>query len=231
MPLVEAMKLALADRDIYYADPLFVACPCQELLSPPYADLRRPLIDMTPPRRQQSPETPRGQPPGQAGPRPTGCAAGRSTIPRPVSSPTGRGTSLRPRPAVVRRPAGSTGVSLGTRLRSFNLWDGHPNCIEPGKRPRITLAPTLVLRGGRAVAAISVAGGDHQDQVTLQLLLDYVEFGLSPADAVTAPRFITNHLIGSFNQPPPQLGNLVVEESLAGNNRRAASPRNRIQVQ
>ena len=128
--------------------------------------------------------------------------------------------------------AGSTGVTLGSRLRSFNLWRGHPNCIEPGKRPRITLSPTLVLRGGRAVAAISVAGGDQQDQVTLQLLLDYVEFGLSPADAVTAPRFITNHLIGSFNQPPPQLGNLVVEESLGRETIDALRARgHRIQVQ
>jgi gamma-glutamyltranspeptidase/glutathione hydrolase len=71
-----------------------------------------------------------------------------------------------------------------------------------------------VLREGKPVAAISVAGGDQQDQVTLQLLLNWIEFGLGPADAVTASRFITNHLIGSFNQTPPQLGNLLVEESL-----------------
>jgi gamma-glutamyltranspeptidase / glutathione hydrolase len=59
-----------------------------------------------------------------------------------------------------------------------------------------------------------VAGGDQQDQVTLQLLLDYVEFGFSPAEAVTVPRFITNHHIGSFNQTPPELGSLLVYESL-----------------
>jgi gamma-glutamyltranspeptidase/glutathione hydrolase len=110
--------------------------------------------------------------------------------------------------------AGRTGVVLGSRLRSLNTWRGHPNCIEPGKRPRITLTPTLVFRQGKPVAAISVAGGDQQDQVTLQLLLSYVEFGLSPAEAVTSPRFITNHLVGSFNQTPPQLGSLLVYESL-----------------
>ncbi len=109
--------------------------------------------------------------------------------------------------------AGETGIILNSRLRSLNTWPGHPNCIEPGKRPRITLTPTLVFRDGRPVAAISVAGGDQQDQVTLQLLLSYLEFGHDPARAVTAPRFVTDHLIGSFNQTPPQLGSLTLSES------------------
>ena len=56
--------------------------------------------------------------------------------------------------------AGDTGVWLGTRLQSFNLWEGHPNCIEPGKRPRITLTPTLVLKDQKPTLAVSVAGGD-----------------------------------------------------------------------
>lgn len=110
--------------------------------------------------------------------------------------------------------AGETGLILGSRLRSFNIWPGHPNCIQPGKRPRITLTPTLLLRGGKPVAAISVAGGDMQDQVTLQLLLGHVVFGLSAAEAVTAPRFVTDHLIGSFNQPSPRLGSLAAYDAL-----------------
>jgi gamma-glutamyltranspeptidase/glutathione hydrolase len=109
--------------------------------------------------------------------------------------------------------AGDTGIQLGSRLRSLNTWPGHPNCIEPGKRPRITLTPTLVLDGNKPILAISVAGGDKQDQVTLQLLLSCLEFGLSPADAVLAPRFVTDHLIGSFNQPAPRLGSLSLYES------------------
>src|SRR5256885_14021744 len=59
--------------------------------------------------------------------------------------------------------AGDTGVWLGSRLQSFNLREGHPNCIEPGKRPRITLTPTIALKEGRPVIAVSVAGGDGQD--------------------------------------------------------------------
>ena len=128
--------------------------------------------------------------------------------------------------------AGRTGVVLGSRLRSFNTWRGHPNCIEPGKRPRITLTPTLVLRQGRAVAAMSVAGGDQQDQVTLQLLLDYIEFGLSPAEAVTAPRFVTEHCVGSFNQPPPNLASLYLCESFGGETIDALAARgHRVEVQ
>src|SRR5262249_13097481 len=106
--------------------------------------------------------------------------------------------------------AGKTGVWLGSRLQCFNTWEGHPNCIEPGKRPRITLTPTLVLKNGKPVLAVSVAGGDGQDQTTLQLLLDFIDFGLSPEEAVSAPRFGTNHHLGSFRQTPPALGSLLV---------------------
>jgi gamma-glutamyltranspeptidase/glutathione hydrolase len=107
--------------------------------------------------------------------------------------------------------AGSTGVWLGSRLQSFNAWEGHPNCIEPGKRPRITLTPGLVLKDGKPLMAVSVAGGDGQDQAALQVVLDVLEFGLSPADAVTAPRFGTDHLLSSFGQKAPVLGSLLLD--------------------
>lgn len=215
--LVEAMKLGLADRDTYYADPRLVDVPLQRLLSPVYAALRRPLIDMTHASLEQRPGDPR-----------TGRAL-LGTLPQAYRLPSAervRDTTTcivadNEGNVVAATPsgwggvvAGDTGVVLGSRLRSLNIWPGHPNCTLPGKRPRITLTPTLLFRKGRPVAAISVAGGDQQDQVTLQLLLDYVEFGQLPADAVTAPRFVTNHLVGSFNQTPPQLGSLLVEQSL-----------------
>src|SRR5205814_7325603 len=106
--------------------------------------------------------------------------------------------------------AGDTGVWLGSRLQSFNTWEGHPDVIEPGKRPRITLSPTIVLDDGRPVLAVSVAGGDNQDQMTLQLLLNHIDFGLSPAESVVAPRFMTDHFISSFGQKPPALGQLRI---------------------
>ena len=110
--------------------------------------------------------------------------------------------------------AGDTGVWLGSRLQSFNVWKDHPNVIEPGKRPRITLSPTLVLRDNKPVLAISVAGGDNQDQMILQLLLNHFEFGLDPAASVVAPRFMTDHLINSFRQTPPALGKLRINPEI-----------------
>jgi gamma-glutamyltranspeptidase/glutathione hydrolase len=212
---VEAMKLALADRDVYYADPLFADVPLAELLSARYADLRRPLIDRRRASLEQRPGDPRG---GKA-------LLGRDEARRGLGGPAkdtttclvadGEGNVVAATPSgwsgVV---AGRTGVWLGTRLQSFNTWEGHPNCIEPGKRPRITLTPTLVLKDGKPALAVSVAGGDMQDQATLQLLLDAIDFGLSPADAVTAPRFSTGHFLGSFRQSPPALGSLSLHEDM-----------------
>lgn len=66
----------------------------------------------------------------------------------------------------------------------------------------MTLTPTLVLKDGQPVIAISVAGGDLQDQTTLNVLLNHIEFDMLPAEAVTAPRFYTNHLQDSFNPNP-----------------------------
>ena len=111
--------------------------------------------------------------------------------------------------------AGETGIRLGSRLQSFNTWPGHPNCIAPGKRPRITLTPTLILREGKPVAGIRVAGGDWQEQVALQLLLAHLIAGEAPREATAAPRYGTRHLIGSFGQPGPQLGNLTIDPRLA----------------
>jgi gamma-glutamyltranspeptidase/glutathione hydrolase len=109
---------------------------------------------------------------------------------------------------------GKTGIWLSSRLQSFNCWEGHPNCIEPGKRPRITLTPGLVLKNGKVVLALSSAGGDQQDQALLQLLVNCLDFGMTPKQAVTAPRFGTMHHLTSFRQGPPQLGNVVAYPQL-----------------
>lgn len=207
----EAMKLALADRDVYYADPLFAQVPLEALLSKKYADLRRPLIDRKKASLERRPGDPRGGKAlldreearkGLGGPAndTTTCLVADAQGNVVAATPSGWSGVL----------AGKTGVWLGTRLQSFNIWQGHPNCIEPGKRPRITLSPTLVLKDDKPVLAISVAGGDGQDQATLQVLLNAIDFGMAPAEAVTAARFGTNHLLGSFRQTPPQLGSLLV---------------------
>lgn len=208
---VEAMELALADRDAYYADPYFADVPVAALLSDKYTELRRPLIDPKKASLERRPGDPRAgkalqeKPDLRSGPGgpvfdTTTCVVADAAGNVVAATPSGFSGVL----------AGSTGVWLGSRLQSFNIWEGHVNCIEPGKRPRITLTPGLVFKDGKPLLAVSVAGGDGQDQAALALLLDVIDFGMSPADAVTAPRFGTNHLLGSFRQTAPQLGSLLL---------------------
>jgi gamma-glutamyltranspeptidase/glutathione hydrolase len=218
--IVETLKLAMADRDTYYADPRFADVPLAALLQPEYASKRRGLIDPKHASLKRRPGDPRA---GKAELDPAVDPAARRT-PTPVASARDTTTCLvadRDGNVVAATPsgwsgvvAGDTGVWLGSRLQSFNTWEGHPNVIEPGKRPRITLSPTIVLKDGQPVLAVSVAGGDNQDQMTLQLLLDHIDFSLEPAAAVVAPRFMTDHFISSFGQTPPALGRLRVNPEL-----------------
>jgi gamma-glutamyltranspeptidase/glutathione hydrolase len=211
--IVEALKLGLADRDAYFADPLFTDVPLTQLLDPRYAARRRELIDLKQASLTQRPGDPLSGSPllsesasrlrlGPGGPASdtTTCLAADRWGNVVAATPSGWSGTL----------AGKTGVWLGSRLQSFNTWAGHPNCIEPGKRPRVTLTPTIVLKDARPAIAVSVAGGDGQDQVSLQLLLNLIDFGLDPAQAVTAPRFVTNHFLSSFRQMPPKLGSLEI---------------------
>ena len=208
---VEAMKLALADRDTYYADPLFADVPTAALLSREYADVRRPLIDRQHASQVQRAGDPRGMLPlGSLDRHALGLAGTpRDTTTCLVADRAGNVIAATPSgwSGVL---AGPTGIWLGSRLQSFNTWEDSPNVIEPGKRPRITLTPTLVMRDGKPVLAVSVAGGDGQDQASIQMVLDAIDFGLSPAESVSAVRFGTNHHVGSFGQTPPQLGSLLI---------------------
>ena len=197
---VEAMKLAFADRDTYYADPSFVTVPLKQLLSDEYTKLRYPLIDLNSASQEIRPGDPynmkaylgKGQFwPGEKGT--TTCL---------VADKWGNVVAATPSANQEYGVCESLGIAHNTRLSSLNTQKGHPNALEPGKRPRITLTPTLVLKNGKPVLAISVAGGDMQDQVALQLFLDYVEFGMMPKDAITVPRYRTYHTQNSFNPSP-----------------------------
>jgi gamma-glutamyltranspeptidase / glutathione hydrolase len=211
--IAESMKLALADRDEYYGDPLFAEVPLKILLSNPYTQIRRPLIELQKASLEIRPGDPyrmlpRKKPWGPSdapGGTTVMCVADRwgNVI---AATPSGLGSTA--------GVAGETGIIHSTRLTSLNTWKGHPNCIEPGKRPRVTLTPTLVLKGGRPVLAISVAGGDLQDQAALQLILDNIEFGMGAEEAMQAPRFATAHHTGSFGQDKPVLGSLQVNEKI-----------------
>lgn len=221
--LVEALKLALADRDRYYGDPNFVKIPMSELLSKSYATLRRPLIDPQKASMAQVPGDPLNMKPILATATPTiGRVSQVPEIERAndttcvnvvdkdgnLFSATPSGAWL---PAVV---AGDTGVLMGQRLQSALLDPNSPNVVAPGKRPRITLTPTLVLKDGLPVMALSTPGGDNQDQALLQVFLNIVEFGMSPQEAVEAPRFDTQHYVSSFDDHEFLPGSLNLESRL-----------------
>jgi gamma-glutamyltranspeptidase/glutathione hydrolase len=212
--VAEAMKLGFADRDEHYADPEFVKVPMKELLSDRYTLIRRPLIDMQKasldlrpgdPEAMKALKTPTAVRDTHAGTT-TMCVIDRqgNVI---AATPSGLGSTA--------GVAGDTGIIHGARLTSLNTWKGHPNVIEPGKRPRVTLTPTLVFKDSKPVMAIAVAGGDMQDQAAIQLILEYVDFGMGAEDAFRAPRFSTNHFVGSFGQSKPKLGSLQVNAKVS----------------
>ena len=218
--LAEALKLALADRDRYYGDPNFVKIPTTELLSKDYAALRRPLIDQQHASLAQQPGDPlnmkavlasASQTIGRASTVPEIERANDTTCVNVVDkdgnmlSATPSGAWL---PAVV---AGDTGVLMGQRLQSALTDPNSPNVVAPGKRPRITLTPTLVLKDSEPFMVLSTPGGDNQDQALLQVLLNIVEFGMNPQEAVEAPRFDTQHYISSFDDHEFLPGSLNVE--------------------
>jgi gamma-glutamyltranspeptidase / glutathione hydrolase len=217
----EALKLAFADRDTYYGDPLFADVPLTALLSDEYTTRRRDLIDMNAASLLRRPGDPRRAQPLRSS---DAAEGGPSDIPIQdtttcvVADRWGNVVAATPSCNLVGNKPGPSGVTQGNRVRSLNTTPGHPNRIEPGKRPRITLTPTLVTRNGKPVIAVSVAGGDLQDQTTLNVLLNHVEFGMLPEQAVTAPRFMTNHRENSFDPNPDrqatvgELGSLQVSE-------------------
>ncbi len=198
--VVEAMKLAYADRDKYYGDPSFVKVPLRELLSDEYTRLRVPLIDMS----KASDEIRPGDPfsmkplcnnsyyfPGEKGT--TTCVVVDKWGNAVAATPSSNGDYG------ICEPLG---FAHNTRLTSFNTQKGHPNSIAPFKRPRITLTPTIVLKDGKPVIVISVAGGDMQDQVSLQLIIDNIDFEMKPKEAMNSPRFYTYHTGNSFDPSP-----------------------------
>lgn len=116
-------------------------------------------------------------------------------------------------PAVI---AGNTGVGLSQRAQSFvtAAEDGPFNVIEPGKRPRVTLTPTLAMKEGVPFLAFSVQGGDSQDQNLLQFLLNVVDFGMTPQEAVEAPNINSFQMRSSFGQHESRPGRMLAAESL-----------------
>jgi len=211
----QAMSLAFADRDFYYGDPYFPpAEPVLGLLSKDYARERAKLIkpdrndpnigpgDPYPYQRDKNPflDHLRNWSATAAKPRSSAALAkfdeffrlGTTSV--EAADEEGWVVSITPSgawiPAVI---AGKTGIGLSQRGQSFDTDPAQNpyNVIEPGKRPHVTLTPTLALKDGAPFLAFAVQGGDTQDQNLLQFFLNVVEFGMTPQEATEAANFNT----------------------------------------
>ena len=217
----EALKLAYADRDTYYGDPKFNKIPSDILLSKSYAEERRKQIT-----EKASQDFLPGKINGKIGRHPTESEIASLRIDDAlmakdttcvdaidkdgmVFSATPSGAWL---PSVI---AGDTGIPLTSRGQQFVLVEGNPNELAGGKRPRVTLSPTIVTQAdGKPYLAMSTPGGDNQDQALLQMFLNVVEFRLDAQQAVEAPRFQTRHLVSSFDNHAWNRGDLLLDERI-----------------
>nr|WP_198410301.1 gamma-glutamyltransferase [Microlunatus flavus] len=221
--LVEALKLALADRDAWYGDPdpdgHQPPVPLELLLSDAYAADRRALVGQEASAEPQPGSVP-GREPYRAplreeSPDPAAEGVGEPTVSRAgESSGVVRGDTCHV--DVVDRwgnlvsvtPSGGwlqssphvpeLGFCLGTRLQMTWLDEESPSALRPGRRPRTTLSPTLLLRDGVGVSALGTPGGDQQDQWQLAYLLRVLVGGWSPQQAIDAPTLHTTAMAGSF---------------------------------
>jgi len=230
--VVEAAKLAFADREAWYGDPDHVDVPLKTLLDKRYNDERRTLIgsrasgDLRParptaagldPARRPGPADAEAGLAGAVGRRHSGGGPAHRGQRRHVlhhGDRRGRqhgGGDAERRLAEELAGGAGPGFPLGTRGQMAWLVDGHNNSLAPGKRPRTTLSPTLVLKDGRAHLAFGTPGGDQQDQWTLNFFLNHVEFGLGPQAATEALTFHTDHVPTSFTPRRSRPLALVVE--------------------
>jgi gamma-glutamyltranspeptidase/glutathione hydrolase len=222
--VTECAKLAFADREAWYGDPEFYDVPMDTLLSRAYADERRSLVG-----DEASGELRPGAPDGRE-PRLATPVADAPVAPG-VGEPT-RGDTVhldvidRWGNMVSATPSGGwlwgapvipeLGFCLGTRAQMFWLEEGLPNSLEPGKRPRTTLSPTLVGRGGDPYLALGTPGGDQQDQWTLQVLLGHLHFGLDLQAAIDAPNHHTEAFPSSFYPRETRERHVAVEDRVGG---------------
>ncbi len=236
--IYQAMNLAFADRDFYYGDPAFPPEePLKGLLSKEYADARRE--EMAPDRN--SPAIKPGDPypfQGQKNPysallekwgtpdeskkwtQPNHASmtfdeafrAGTTSV--IAADEEGWLVSVTPSggwiPAFI---AGKTGVGLSQRMQSFVLDEGQSpfNVLVPGKRPRVTLTPTLAVKDGKPWLAFAVQGGDTQDQNLLQFFLDVAEFGMNVQEAAEGPNITSYQMRSSFGEHESQPGRITLQ--------------------
>jgi gamma-glutamyltranspeptidase/glutathione hydrolase len=173
----EAKKLAYADRARFYADPDFVKLPTAELISMPYADKRRKLIDMDKARTDQSPGDPKLATSDTI--YLTVVDKDRNCVSFIQSNYHGFGSQHVP---------GDLGFALQNRGNLFALDEKHLNRLEPHKRPFHTIIPALVTKDDKPFLVFGVMGGDFQAQGHVQVLVNMIDFGMNVQEAGEAPR-------------------------------------------
>jgi gamma-glutamyltranspeptidase / glutathione hydrolase len=219
--LVEAIKLAFDDRNAWFGDPLFTDVPADGLLSRSYAAERAALIGM-----QASLQHRYGDPYAH---QRSGKRAATAFVPHALAVPgdppsdttaieivDARGNLFSSTPSsgwLVGGAyiAGDTGVPLSNRLTVFDLDEASPNVLAGGKRPRTTLTPTIVTRGGKPFLAVGTPGGDSQDQHICQTLLNIILGKQNIQQALEAARVESLHFHQSFDDKRDLPGVLVAE--------------------
>ncbi|MFQ5872889.1 MAG: gamma-glutamyltransferase family protein, partial [Dehalococcoidia bacterium] len=220
--VAEAVKLAFADRHYYFGDPEFVPVPMAGLLSKDYAKERRNALDL----KRAWPEIPEPGDPFryQSGPRPDFELARR---PEPKEGPEpldtsyacvvdrwGNAFSATPSDGYSTPFVPGLGLSVSPRGSQSWLEPDHPSCVAPWKRPRLTPNPAMILKDGRPFMVFGTPGADVQVQSMAQLLLNIVEFGMDPQQAVEAPRFASYSYPASFWPHNYRPGLLCVEPGI-----------------
>jgi len=239
--VIQAIELAMADREAYFGDPEFTEVPVKGLLSPEYAAERRSLLSskafgQTPPRGnpyayqgketarwqvfEPSPHEPPALPAASATAQRDKLSAllaqgfGKDTSYITVVDRFGNAVSLTPSDFPESPMIPGTGLNLGSRMNQFYLEKDHPNGLMPGKRPRITPNPSMVLKNGELFMSYGTPGGDSQTQAIIQVFLNIVVFGMDPQEAISAPRFISLNWPDSFAPHKYFPGQIELEASV-----------------
>ena len=231
--VVEAMKLAYADRDAYYGDPAAAAVPLETLLSPGYAAARRGLITASASRDLRPGAVPGFDAQVQAFlAQVETIGVSRTAVYEPTMAHLAdrRGDTVhldvidRWGMMVSATPSGGwlqsspvipdLGFCLNTRAQMFWLTPGLPTSLAPGRRPRTTLTPSIARHADGAALAFGTPGGDQQDQWQLSFFLRHVHHGLNLQEAIDLPLFHTAHFNSSFHPRTRQPGVITVERSV-----------------
>jgi gamma-glutamyltranspeptidase/glutathione hydrolase len=216
--MIERKKLAFADRDRYIGDPAFASVPIERLLDQGYAES---LVAQHLGSTQTNGRVAAGQSqvqPGQAAPSASRRVGDGDTIYLCAADRDGNVVSL-----IQSLYSGwgsgvlvpGTGVTLHNRGFGFRLEEGHPNVLEPGKRPFHTLIPGFALRDGQPFLAFGTRGADGQPQTGVQVLTNLLDFGLDPQASLEAPRWVHSAPGDRFPKDAvvlePRFGSSVVE--------------------